>query len=54
MKKSLAHLPKHKQDELKLIIERILAFIDPAMIILFGSYARRTKKICKEKIESFV
>ena len=40
MKKSLAHLPQLKQDELKLVVERILAFIDPAMIILFGSYAR--------------
>ena len=44
MKKSLAHLPKLKQDELELIIERILAFIDPAMIILFGSYARGNYK----------
>ena len=40
MRDSLEHLPKLKQDELKLIVERILAFIDPAMIILFGSYAR--------------
>lgn len=40
MKKSLEHLPQLKRDELKLIVERILAFIDPAMLILFGSYAR--------------
>ena len=40
MKKTLAHLPQEKQDELKLIVERILAFISPAKVILFGSYAR--------------
>ena len=40
MKKSLAHLPQQKQDELNAIVERILAFISPVKIILFGSYAR--------------
>jgi len=41
MKKSLAHLPKHKQDELKLIIKIIRKqFPSAHMIILFGSYAR--------------
>jgi len=41
MKKSLAHLPKHKQDELKLITDTIVASYPGAeMIILFGSYAR--------------
>ena len=38
--KTLEHFPQEKQDDLKLIVERILAFIDPLMIILFGSYAR--------------
>lgn len=40
MKKSLSHLPKRKQDELRLIVEKIRTFISPEMIILFGSYAR--------------
>ncbi|MFH1615496.1 MAG: HEPN domain-containing protein [Planctomycetota bacterium] len=41
MKKSLAHLPQHKQDELELIRDIILEKIpDVRMIVLFGSYAR--------------
>ncbi len=41
MKKSLAHLPKHKRDELKLITQKICEVAKEAeMIILFGSYAR--------------
>ncbi|MFC1676699.1 HEPN domain-containing protein [Planctomycetota bacterium] len=40
MKKSLAHLPEHKQDELKLIVEKIRDRVEPQMLILFGSYAR--------------
>jgi len=41
MKKTLAHLPKHKRDELELIKDIILEKIpDVRMIILFGSYAR--------------
>ncbi len=41
MNKSLAHLPKHKQDELELIRDIILEKIpDVHMIVLFGSYAR--------------
>jgi predicted nucleotidyltransferase/HEPN domain-containing protein len=41
MKKSLAHLPKHKRDELKLVTEIILDECPTVlMIILFGSYAR--------------
>jgi len=41
MKKSLAHLPKHKQDELKLIVKIIRKqFPSAHMLILFGSYAR--------------
>lgn len=41
MKKSLSHLPKHKQDELRLITDTILEKIpDVRMIVLFGSYAR--------------
>jgi HEPN domain-containing protein/predicted nucleotidyltransferase len=43
MKKSLAHLPEHKQKELKLITRIILdKFGEAEMIILFGSYARGT------------
>ena len=42
MKKSLAHLPKLKQDELKLIVDKIKELVRPLpeKIILFGSYAR--------------
>ncbi|OHB67954.1 MAG: hypothetical protein A2Y76_01155 [Planctomycetes bacterium RBG_13_60_9] len=41
MKKSLAHLPKQKREELKLVVETVLEECPTAqMIILFGSYAR--------------
>jgi predicted nucleotidyltransferase len=41
MKKSLAHLPKHKREELKLVTEIILDECPTIlMVILFGSYAR--------------
>jgi HEPN domain-containing protein/predicted nucleotidyltransferase len=41
MKKSLSHLPKHKQQELKLITDTIIqSFPGVQMLILFGSYAR--------------
>jgi len=41
MKKSLAYLPKHKRDELKLVTEIILEECPTVlMVILFGSYAR--------------
>ncbi|MHC4739784.1 MAG: HEPN domain-containing protein [Planctomycetota bacterium] len=41
MKKSLAHLPKQKQDELEIIRDIILEKVpDVRMIVLFGSYAR--------------
>ncbi len=41
MKKSLAHLPKHKRDELKLVTEVILDECPTVlMVVLFGSYAR--------------
>ena len=41
MKKSLTHLPKHKQAELKLVTRIIRKqFPSAHMIILFGSYAR--------------
>jgi len=41
MKKSLTHLPKHKQDELKRVVRIIRKqFPSTHMIILFGSYAR--------------
>ena len=42
MKKSLAHLPKHKRDELKEVVAIITELADIEMIILFGSYARGT------------
>ncbi|MHC4500756.1 MAG: nucleotidyltransferase domain-containing protein, partial [Planctomycetota bacterium] len=41
MKKSLSYLPKHKRDELRLIVQRIREAVEQTeMIILFGSYAR--------------
>jgi HEPN domain-containing protein/predicted nucleotidyltransferase len=41
MKKSLAHLPKHKCDELKLVVKIIRKqFPSAHMLVLFGSYAR--------------
>jgi HEPN domain-containing protein/predicted nucleotidyltransferase len=41
MKKDLSHLPKHKQDELKLLTDTIVqSYPGAEMIILFGSYAR--------------
>jgi len=41
MKRSLAHLPKHKRDEIKLVKEIILDECPTVlMIILFGSHAR--------------
>jgi predicted nucleotidyltransferase/HEPN domain-containing protein len=41
MKKSLAHLPKHKRDELKRVTEIILDECSTVlMIVLFGSHAR--------------
>lgn len=40
MKKGLAHLPKHKREELKQIVSIITENADVEMIVLFGSYAR--------------
>jgi predicted nucleotidyltransferase len=40
MKKSLSHLPQDKQNELRLIVEKIRERIEPQMLVLFGSYAR--------------
>ena len=40
MKTSLEHLPPHKQQELKRAVEIIEEVATPAMLILFGSYAR--------------
>ncbi|NIA17023.1 MAG: hypothetical protein GWO86_01615, partial [Planctomycetes bacterium] len=48
MKKSLAHLPKYKQDELKLIADKIRSSVEPEMIILYGSYARGDYKEQKD------
>ena len=41
MKRSPAHLPEHKRDELKRVTDIIIELVPTAqMIILFGSYAR--------------
>jgi predicted nucleotidyltransferase/HEPN domain-containing protein len=48
MKTSLAHLPKYKRSELKLIVEKIRERIEPEMIILYGSYARGDYKEQKD------
>ena len=43
MKKSIAYLPKKKQEELKSIVRYVLEELpDCEMIILYGSYARNT------------
>lgn len=40
LKTSLAHLPLDKQEEIRSITDTIAELIQPAMIILFGSYSR--------------
>ena len=40
MKRSLAHLPTHKREELKEIVSIITSKVEVEMVILFGSYAR--------------
>ena len=40
MKKSISHLPKQKQDEIKKIVKIILKHATVEMVILFGSHAR--------------
>ncbi|MFA6716511.1 MAG: HEPN domain-containing protein [Victivallaceae bacterium] len=40
MKKSLSHLPEHKQEELKTLTGVITEKVDADFVILFGSYAR--------------
>ena len=42
MKTSLAHLPEFKQAEINQIAKIIEEVVNPAMIILFGSYAKGT------------
>ena len=39
---SLDFLPEHKREELQLITDLIVEKMKPAMVILFGSYARNT------------
>jgi uncharacterized protein len=40
LKTSLSHLPADKQDEIRSITDTIIELVQPAMIILFGSYSR--------------
>lgn len=40
MKTTLAHLPQDKQEELRSITDTIVQLVQPAMVILFGSYSR--------------
>ncbi len=35
-----SQIPKEKQKELQLVVDSILKFFDPIMVILYGSYAR--------------
>lgn len=68
MKKSIAHLPKSKQEDIYYLVSRIKKFIPQAeMIILYGSYATGkfveydeciefgvpTSRICEKKIEEY-
>jgi HEPN domain-containing protein/predicted nucleotidyltransferase len=48
MKKTLSHLPKSKQTELKAVADLIRKHAKPEMIILFGSYARGDYKEAKD------
>jgi HEPN domain-containing protein/predicted nucleotidyltransferase len=40
LKTSLEHLPAHKLEELQSITDAIVQFVQPQMVILFGSYSR--------------
>lgn len=40
LKTSLDHLPEGKQEELRSITDTIVELVEPAMVILFGSYSR--------------
>jgi len=52
MKKSLAHLPGRKRDEIHIIIKKVLERLpETQMIILYGSYARGDYTEYDEKIE---
>lgn len=42
MDANLEYLPTHKREELKIITDLIAEKMKPAMVILFGSYARNT------------
>lgn len=52
MKKSIAYLPRKKQEELKSIVTYVLEELpDCEMIILYGSYARNTYVDYDQKVE---
>lgn len=52
MKKSIAYLPKQKQEDLRHIVELVLEELpDCEMIILYGSYARNTYVDYDQRIE---
>lgn len=52
MKKSIAYLPKKKQEELKSIVQYVLeALPECEMIILYGSYARNTYVDYDQRVE---
>lgn len=52
MKKSIAYLPKKKQEELKSIVKYVLEELpDCEMIILYGSYARNTYVDYDQRVE---
>jgi HEPN domain-containing protein/predicted nucleotidyltransferase len=40
LKTSLEHLPAHKLEELQSITDAIVQYVQPQMVILFGSYSR--------------
>jgi len=48
MKRTLEHLPQHKQSELMLITDKISELASPEMLILYGSYARGDYKEQKD------
>lgn len=52
MKKSIAHLPKRKQDDIYFLVKKVLERVpETTMIILYGSYARGNFVEYDERIE---
>jgi len=51
MKKSLSHLPKHKQDELELIKDIVLEKIPDVRMLVIDARYKKDYKITKKQLE---